>query len=307
LFVCLQGRGPDPVAYDPNDSGPATPFDPRSHPGGARLRRGEHAVDLAELRRALETFLQGQASWPPFQYFQVRGQAALYAEAKSNGGPRQWASVLGLVYKQPDAISAVWTEDRLRTELATYLEGRTAWPTCKAFIADGHRDLRKAIRWNGGPERWAAAMGVSLASRNCASQRWSYARVLEAVREFVGGSETFPTQKQFFAAGLSRLESQTRKPEVRKRLLADLGVAPPRRLHGPWRWTDERIRESLDELLEGRDTWPSPGVFAEAGLAGMHATLKRRGVLTQWAERYGFEPLRAGRAAWRLASPGPPR
>jgi hypothetical protein len=124
---------------------------------------------------------------------------------------------------------------------------------------------------------------------------WSYELVREGVRQLAGDSKSWPTRGQFEAAGLATLEQATRRLGVRERLLADLKLT---RHYN--RWTDDRIRETLDDLLEGRDTWPNHGEFAKANLAGLRAVLLQRGTLQAWAEHYGFEPLRAGRVARRL-------
>jgi hypothetical protein len=301
LFVCLRGRGPSPVAYDPNDTGPVAPFQPDSCPVSARLRR-HGTADLTELRNALAAFLDGHTVWPPFRHFQAHGQAILYAEAKRNGGPRYWASMLGLEYAPPIALRRAWPDDRIRSELQKYLGGRPSWPNWKQFIADHKRQLRVAIGWTGGTERWAEEMGVTPPPRGRSSEGWSYELVREGVRQLAGDSKSWPTRRQFEAAGLATLEQAIRRLGVRERLLAELNLT---RHYN--RWTDDRIRETLDDLLEGRDTWPNLGEFTKANLAGMRAVLLQRGTLRTWAEHYGFEPLRPGRVARRLTSPGPAR
>jgi DNA invertase Pin-like site-specific DNA recombinase len=303
LVVFLRGRAPELVSYDPSDRGPAAPFDPSSAPAGPKLRRTDQEADIGQLRRALEAFLEGHDHWPPFRYFQARGQALLFEAAKRNGGARYWAAQLDLPYKPPNDVAA-WTDDQIRRELRTYLEGKNVWPNQKAFLADGKRALATAIQWTGGGKRWAAEMGVQLHWRSRPRRSWFYARMQEEVRALAGDSGLWPAPREFFKAGLSGLERASRPARVRERLLRDLNLTlPPQGFTRPRVWTDERIQAALDKFLDGRQTWPPRVRFAEAGLSGLDRRLRADGTRDAWAARLGFESSQPGSPRLRRVSP----
>jgi DNA invertase Pin-like site-specific DNA recombinase len=299
VVVCLRGQGPAPMKYDPDDPAPAKPFDPRTCPRRPRLkRRHRPPVEFASLRHELDALLEGQTSWPPFQFFQAHGRVDLYEDVRRSGGPRSWAFELNLPFQSPNRVRA-WSDPRIRKELRRFLRGKDTWPSYREFREEGYLALREAIRWAGGADRWAAEMGVELDPlRRSPFRDWSYSTLRQGVLELAGDSQVWPSRRQFMKAGKGGLLAAIDKLGVREQLRGDLGLAS-QPLGRPRVWSDQRIAEKLDELLEDRDTWPTERELAAMHLAGLRCALKRRG-LRAWTARYGFEPPRQGRRGRRL-------
>lgn len=60
------------------------------------------------------------------------------------------------------------------------------------------------------------------------------------------------------------------------------------KLGRPLQWTDARIERELRAFLDGRDTWPSPAEFDEAGLRGLYAAASRAGGIGRWRRIAGL-------------------
>jgi DNA-binding Lrp family transcriptional regulator len=69
------------------------------------------------------------------------------------------------------------------------------------------------------------------------------------------------------------------------------------------RWTNERIRSSLQELCHGRDAWPSAREFKEAGRHDLYVAASRYGGVAFWAKELGFERRKPA----RVSAPPRPR
>jgi len=289
LFVCLRGRGPAEVRYRGRKRGePVVPFDPRSCPAGPTLKPVDRQVSTAVLRSKLEAFVEGRRFWPGFQHFQARGRADLYSDIRATGGVARWAGELGLRVEPSHRVLRAWPEDRIRQQLRRYLNGQVQWPSTDEFVAAGLNEMRIAVRWTGGPERWAAEIGLPVKGTRRRTRRWSYAELRNAISELAADSGRWPTHRTL--ASVPGLEYATRRLDLRAQLCKDLALAPPTR--SPRRtnyWTDNQIQAALDHLLASRDTWPTRRMFGAAGLLGLHETLRRRGIIGEWAKRYGFE------------------
>src|ERR687885_2451004 len=58
-----------------------------------------------------------------------------------------------------------WTDERIRTELASFCANRTTWPSAAEFKAAGRSDLYVAASRYGGIRFWAAELGFPRAER----------------------------------------------------------------------------------------------------------------------------------------------
>ncbi len=232
----------------------------------------------------------------PTPDFQDAGRADLYSQVHRQGGARHVAAVLGLPFTPPRLDRRLsWTEERIRTELRSNLNGKDTWPTCKQFAADGHPALRHAVREFGGAERWASELGVRLPRHQRARPKWSYLRLKEELTAFTRDRRDWPAVADFEAAGRMTLYHAIMRSGSRAQLAADLGLQLPAglaRIRSPARWTDEAIEAALDQLLEGRTSWPSWTDFREAGLTHLYAVLLQPGAREWWARQYGIKPPR---------------
>jgi site-specific DNA recombinase len=295
LYVCAPGRAPAGLP-PPNPRGPleTRPFDPSTCAPSLRLRKSADWSD-ARLRSELRRFLAGRTRWPSFPEFQSAGKAALHEQVERHGGPRRWAELFNVPYHPPPDQVGTWSKRRIRRELATYLKDKARWPSCRTFAADGQGQLRKAIRWFGGPEYWAREFGLDLPPRYGRTQRWTYARIKSELLEFVGDRPDWPALSEFEAAGLNKLYNAIRASGARERLAAELGLWHPQgRVYARPQWPHAAIKAALDDLLAGRTTWPSQREFRLAGLSGLYGHLYRTRGRDMWAREYGVR-VRPGR------------
>lgn len=296
LFVCLRGRAPaDLPERSARRPVNPRPFHPASCPPSARLR-GSADWSEAQLREALRTFLAGRTRWPSFPEFQAAGLALVYKQVERHGGARRWARLLDLRYVPPRAEGEKWPEDRIHAELRLYLAGKTVWPGWNQFRRDGRGLLRSAVKWTGGPERWAPEIGIDLPANAWQVEHWSYARLKADLASFTQGRTEWPVAQEFKAAGLGRLYQAIMRANAREQLASELGLYlhPDRVNVKKDRWTEPAIKAALDQLLEGRTIWPTRREFCEAGLRGLDETLCITGRRDAWADRYGLRMRRRG-------------
>jgi DNA invertase Pin-like site-specific DNA recombinase len=282
---------------------PLQPLDVRSAPPPLRLRR--RPIDWSEqrIREALDPLLAGRDRWPSFPDFQAVGLASLYAQIDRQVGHHELASIMGVPFRAPNRPEGnSWSEERIRLELATYLQGQGIWPTRSQFKQDGRDALRDAISRHGGGAYWAAEMGVRVLRGPSARQRWSYIRMRHELADFASGRDDWPPAREFYAAGRRALYGAIARAKAQKKLASDLGLRlPPTDRVAPRRhWTDERIRVALDGLVIGLDWWPSYVQFRDAGLRSLYERLRATGTLDAWRKRYGLPlpPGFSGRSRW---------
>jgi hypothetical protein len=229
----------------------------------------------------------GWQRWPNFQEFQRAGHAELHAQIVRRGGPVHRARTLAVPYM----LAGGWTDDRIRRELRDFLEGRTVWPTRRDFTAAGLSVLRTAVHVTGGPERWAAEIGVEHPPQQRARTHWTYARMRDEVARLAQERSDWPVYAEFGAAGQRSLYRAVSRNRCRAAIALDLGIPIPegkKQIRGPW--TEPVIKAALDEFLAGRETWPTTTEFRQAGLGAILTRFYREGSRDRWARRYGFEP-----------------
>jgi hypothetical protein len=254
-----------------------------------RLRRRPKRWSHARVRDQRVDFVRGTERWPSFGEFQRAGLAELYGAAERDGGQRAWAWTLGVPYVAYDKCT--WTEDRIRTELAKFLDEKSTWPTEKEFRAAGLRPLRQAARATGGLRRWAGRFGFELSPGRADPRPWTYERMRTALAHFASDRGDWPTQAEFQHAAQRPLYDAIRRAGVREQLAADLDLrlAPGRQRIAGY-WTEPKIDGALREFLRGRDTWPSRGEFRAAGLGTLAEVIDASGRRKWWARRHGVKP-----------------
>lgn len=124
---------------------------------------------------------------------------------------------------------------------------------------------------------------------------WTEASIRSALAEFLDGWRVWPTYDQFVTLGQKGLRDAVTELHGPAWWAREMGLeGGERRPGGVRRWTDERIRETLTEFLDGRDTWPSQREFDEAGLRAFREAIRHYGDARRWAAEMGV--------AW---TPGP--
>lgn len=295
IWAIPSGSAPaDLVPVAPGVMPPPRPFLPG--PGQARAVPAAGTLDWtrAKTKRAVASFLADQEQWPRFSDFQSAGFGLAHANLKRLGALHRWAEELGLAYPLPRRAMLGWSEERVRRELASALQGWERWPTSEEFRVMGQGQLRMAVSAFGSPERWASDMGVELTlqQRRCCS-RWTPDRIEATLRERFGERTTWPTKPEFEREGLLGLYEAIGRAGTRQDLAAKLGLSG---LSGegyyrrPDRWTVAAIDQALTTFLAGRATWPTQPMFAAAGLGGLFQVItKSPGGHDARAARYGLD------------------
>jgi len=255
----------------------------------------------AKIRAELRSFLRDKAEWPSYRDFQRAGLKSLRDNITRNGGARRWADEMGVRYvERRPGYAPVWTEARIRQDLATYLAGRTQWPSREQFERDGLTALRNAINRSGGSERWAAGLNIERPDRLAGSRRgWTHEAIETELRKLIGSGTAWPTCNEFDRAGLRSMLSAIYQHEGTDYWAGKLGVERreagrrPREAY----WSEERIQDGLERFCAGRSVWPTEREFIQAGQRAVYSAASRNGGIRWWAERLG---LTRGRVA-----PGP--
>ncbi|HTT31154.1 MAG TPA: hypothetical protein VMG37_22250, partial [Solirubrobacteraceae bacterium] len=129
---------------------------PSTPPARSAGRRGSGWTE-ERIREELRSFLADRTEWPTYREFERSGLKALRDAVTRAGGARRWARKMGVRFvRHPPGYAPVWTEKRIRRDLAKYLARRSAWPSRAEFEQDGLTHLRNAVNRTGGPDRWAA-------------------------------------------------------------------------------------------------------------------------------------------------------
>ncbi len=211
-----------------------------------------------------------------------------------------------------------WDEPSIRAALTEFLRGWEVWPTYDEFVAGGAKGLRDALTRIGGPQRWAAEMGLAGGERRPGGvRRWTDETIRATLGEFFGDRSTWPTQREFDEAGHHGLREALRHHGGPERWAREMGVLAGA-LRGPmarrpqvaraqpqaatsreWPlWNDRRIAAELAVFLNGRSEWPRYADFVAAGRQGLyHAVLIHGGTHTwarrmrvKWVKRHGGAP-----------------
>ena len=287
-------------------SGSTRPAAPPSSSGVRALGSGRgRRWDDESIRAALAELLAGREDWPTCDEFEAMGAKYLREVIGRGRGAAWWAAEMGLRDgDRPAGGLRRWTEPQIRATLNEFLRGRTTWPSWTEFRAAGLHAFREALRHYGGPERWAAEMGVTLEpparpfrpakSRKTSTPapdwpRWSDERIQHELQEFLAGRPDWPRYREFVEAGHKRLYRAILQHGGTKRWARRMRVRWVRHPGGTARlWTDDRIREELAAFVDGCKHWPTSAEFDAAGQHRLLAAVRRHGGTTHWAKQIGI-------------------
>jgi hypothetical protein len=161
---------------------------------------------MRRIRRELGTYLQDKARWPSCRRFAADGRGRLRIAVRWFGGPEYWAREFGLELPPRFAGTQRWTYARIKSELVEFVDGRPDWPALSEFEAAGLSKLYRAICTSGARRRLAAELGLWLPpGRVYASRQWDDEAVRAALDDLLAGRTTWPSQREFYDAGLSGL------------------------------------------------------------------------------------------------------
>lgn len=248
------------------------------------------------VRVELRNFLAGRDEWPSYADFVRAGRKSLRDAVTHMGGAEHWAKRMRVryVHRNP-GYAPRWTEERIKSELADFLQRRESFPTRLEFERAGRKHLRDAITRTGGAERWAREFALPLQGRRAGIRRgWTDDRIEAELKRFVGRRRRWPAKGEFETAGYGQLPQAAYHWHGAAYWAQQLGLdyTPPRSRARPRRWTTASIRTGLIEFCGDRDAWPTEREFAEAGLRPLYVAASRNGGVARWADELG---LRRGR------------
>jgi hypothetical protein len=183
-----------------------------------------------------------------------------------------------------------WVDTRLRGELKTFLADRTEWPTYADFQLAGQALLYRQVELQGGAERWAVELDLSLPTKRDPLKGWTEDRIRRELDAFLPGRETWPTYSEFKAAGLHNARLALGRMGGVEQWAAAYGLVVARKSRSREPWDDERIATEREPLLKGRIRWPPRSVFESASLRSLYNALSRRGDHEAWAVRFAVRP-----------------
>jgi len=189
------------------------------------------------VRAGLMEFLVGRSSWPSRMEFEQAGRKPLRDAVRRLGGPERWAAEFDLPLRNLKSGSKrAWTHQRIEAELRKVIGRRGTWPSRRELEQRGRPGLVGAIYHGQGAEYWAHRVGVARPPRPVARRPrvWTDERILAELREFCAGRTTWPTEKEFVAAGRARLYGAACHYGGVARWASELGVVHGRN-HGSTR------------------------------------------------------------------------
>jgi hypothetical protein len=187
-----------------------------------------------------------------------------------------------------------WSEDRVARELEAWFAQRCfeQWPPYSAFVRDRRKRLHAALMRHGGPQHWAQELGVAFIVRHPGPQR-DEEQVRDSLRLLYRQQrfKRFPSERWLREHGPRGLVEQIRQTGGARHWARELGVAGPQ----PARWTDELIEAELRLLCAAKSVWPTKTEFADAGLCGLLAAVRRGHGSAWWARQLGLPQRRRPR------------
>jgi hypothetical protein len=183
------------------------------------------------VRADLDQFLRSWERWPSRLEFEAAGQQALRDAVRRLGGSARWAAEFGLPLQNlKSGSNLVWTDERIEAELRGVLDGRDAWPTRRELARVGSFGLATAVAQRGGTAYWARRLGFEVPPRAGMGgrRRWTDERIRAELEEFCRDRTTWPTEREFFAAGKSKLYSAACHYGGTPRWAAQLGLVQTR-------------------------------------------------------------------------------
>ena len=187
------------------------------------------------VRADLEEFLHGWTYWPSRLEFEAAGRKLLRDAIRRLGGPERWAAEFGLPLQNLKFGSKLaWTDERIEAELRRVLDGRETWPTRRELERVGRFGLAAAVAQGKGTTYWARRFGLEPSARaGIARPRlWTDDRIRAELEEFCRGRTTWPTEREFLAAGESKLYDAACRYRGTAHWAAELGLVRTRR-YGP--------------------------------------------------------------------------
>lgn len=271
-----------------------TPRHASAHSAERRSRRGpvrwwtDERIER-ELRALIERL--GLDRFPTHEELsQVPG---LVSAVNMYGGSREWAAKLGLRLSELGPRRS-WSEQELERELRALVArlGLDRFPSMGELYQASGESLVAAIHTHGGPNRWAARLGLRIGPRHWGRNRWSIERIESELRRFIAerGLERFPSYRTLAEAGLEELAEAVSRRGGFGFWAERCGLAPENGARHE-NWSMQRIERELRAYIErrGLNRMPSARELRSDGLGPLASAIDSYGGFVAWAERLGYE------------------
>jgi DNA invertase Pin-like site-specific DNA recombinase len=173
------------------------------------------------------------------------------------------------------AADEEWSDTRIRKELEAFVRDRDRWPSFAEFQRAGLSSLFMAVERAGGQRAWAWELSVPYVGYG--TRHWSLDRIRAELQKFVDGRSSWPSSKEFRAAGLLSLREAVRSTGGLRRWADEMGVALPANHDAHRPWTYEHMRAALADFVGNRNDWPTRREFADAGHRPLYVAIQKSG------------------------------
>lgn len=238
----------------------------------AELGYGDEPFTDEMIEAKLRNLVEAYGGWPTERQFADAGENALLREARRRG-IKNWAEKLGVTPPRRGRRRE-WPDERIISELSTFVAGREVWPTAKEFKVAGYTELFEAASRHRGMRHWSEHFGIQMRAQTPGARgpkttagTWTEERIISEAAKLVkltGVPE--PSFTQAAQHGFSKLWEAMRKhggaglwweqADQAAALLpadADLSPAGMRSEYRSVHWTHERILVELAELIRLND------------------------------------------------------
>jgi DNA invertase Pin-like site-specific DNA recombinase len=186
-----------------------------------------------------------------------------------------------------------WSEERLRGEVEPFLAGSEEWPSYNAFQLAGLGRAHAQVQRRGGTKKWAQKYGLRYEPLRRPLGAWPESRIRAELADFLAGLTTWPTVREFQAAGRSMLRVAVKEGRGAVSWAEEFSLPlEPRQRRANFRWTDDRIVAAVRDIAGDSGVWPGRLGFLGADQSGLYHAILRRGGQDRWARRVGL-PRRA--------------
>ena len=131
---------------------------------GLRLRKScarRSSWDEERIRGTLSTYLADKTSWPTRRQFEADGMRGVRVAINRTGGIDRWIHEFALPRQhRHNGHTGYWTEQRIRTELTAFCDGRTVFPSRTEFKRAGLAGMFCALKKHNGPDWWARELAL---------------------------------------------------------------------------------------------------------------------------------------------------
>lgn len=180
-----------------------------------------------------------------------------------------------------------WTPERIDRELRLALRDRPDWPPVREWEAAGKGALYAAVCRCGGPDYWAARLGVEKLDR-LGRKPYSDDQARADAEVLIERLGHLPGPKRMRQEGFSRLASWvTKRYGSTENYARSVGLSDD--VERPPKWRDARLEQELRAFVGPDATaFPTSRQFDEAERSDLRVAVSKHGGALAWSRRLGL-------------------